>query len=126
VPLLLSDLETFVAGLGLGAPVNLNRLPDTPDSIIVASTAPGGAVLYDGAFEVVHVQYRIRGGPNDDAAAETLALALHQALVAHESSFQMGSTYVLSIQPLSSPTYAGRDVDLRTVYVSTYQFTVPA
>lgn len=119
----LADLETYLTTTGGFANVQLNRLQDEPDSAIAVSSAGGTTPILDGAFESTHVHCRVRG--TTDASAETLALQLHAFMSSHEGSFQMGSTYVLSVVPASGPPqYFDRDVTNRTTYMVSYEFTV--
>lgn len=119
--LALSDLQAYLASSFSN--VQLNRLQDTPDEAIAVSTAGGTSPILDGAFESTSVHLRVRA--LTDAAAETLALAVHAFLSAHEGSFQMGNTYVLSMSPNSGPPqYFERDVSNRTTYMGSYEIIV--
>jgi len=119
----LSDLATYLTTTGGFTNVQLNRMQDEPDQAIAVSAAGGAAPILDGAFESTHVHVRVRD--TTDAEAETLALQVHAFLSSHEGSFQMGSTYVLSIEPASGPPqYFDRDVDNRTTYMGMYMFYV--
>jgi len=121
--LALSDLQTYLTTDGPFPNVQLNRLQDEPDQAIAVSVAGGSSPILDGAFESTTVHLRVRD--TTDAGAETLALAVHAFLSAHEGSFQMGSTYVLSMSPASGPPqYFDRDVNNRTTYMSSYELTV--
>lgn len=119
----LSDLATYLTTTGEFEDVQLNRLQDKPDEAIAVTAVGGTAPILDGAFESTTLHVRIRS--TTDAAAETLALALHAFLSAHEGSFTMGDTYVLSMSPASGPPqYFDRDVDNRTTYMGSYDITV--
>ena len=119
----LADLETWLTTTGAFANVQLNRLQDEPDAAIAVSVAGGTAPILDGAFESTHVHIRVRD--TTDALAESLALAVHAFLSSHETSFQMGTTYVLSVEPASGPPqYFDRDVTNRTTYMGSYLFIV--
>ncbi len=119
----LNDLETFLTVTGGFTNVQLNRMQDTPDQAIAVSVAGGTSPILDGAFETTQVHVRVRD--TTDQTAETLALAVHAFMGSHEGSFQMGTTYVLTIEPSSGPPqYFDRDVNNRTVYLATYHFTV--
>lgn len=119
----LSDLQTWLTNTGGFANVQLNRMQDEPADAVVVSVAGGSAPILDGAFESTHVHVRVRD--TTDALAETLALSVHSFLSSHETSFQMGSTYVLTVEPASGPPqYFDRDVDNRTTYMGSYLFTV--
>jgi len=121
--LALADLATYLTTTGAFSNVQLNRLQDTPDESIAVSVAGGTSPIMDGAFESTHVHVRIRNV--DDSSAETLAKAFHAFMSAHENSFQMGTTYVLSIEPASGPPqYFDRDVTNRTTYMASYLLTV--
>lgn len=119
----LGDLYTYLTATGHFTNVQLNRLQDTPDQAIAIAVAGGTAPVLDGAFESTHVHVRVRD--TTDATAETLALAFHAFMSGHEGSFLMGSTYVLSVEPSSGPPqYFDRDVNNRTTYMVSYEFTV--
>ena len=119
----LADLETWLTATGTFANVQLNRLQDEPDAAIAVSVAGGTAPILDGAFESTHVHIRVRD--TTDALAEALALSVHAFLSSHETSFQMGTTYVLSVEPASGPPqYFDRDVTNRTTYMGSYLFVV--
>lgn len=124
----LADLQTylqtdFITAEGLTAPIQLNRLQDGPNQAIAISVAGGAAPILDGAFESTHVHCRVRDVT--DTAAESLALKLHAFMSSHESSFTMGTTYVLGVEPSSGPPqYFDRDVDNRTTYMVSYLLTV--
>lgn len=119
----LNDVQSFLETADLGCPVQLNWLPDKPDTIVVANTVGGTEPILDGAFEAQHVLIRIRS--SSDADCETIAKAVHAFLSSAEGSFQMGSTYVMTLLPQGGvPTFAGRDDAERSLYQGTYQFTV--
>ena len=121
--LALADLQTYLSVTGGFANVQLNRLQDEPDQAIAVSVAGGSTPILDGAFEGTHVHIRVRD--TTDAAAETLALQVHAFMSGSEGSFQMGSTYVLTIEPATGPPeYFDRDVVNRTTYMVTYLVTV--
>lgn len=121
--LALSDLQEYLTTNGPFANVQLNRLQDAPDQAIAVSVAGGTSPILDGAFESTTIHIRMRS--STDVAAETLALAVHAFLSAHEGSFLMGSTYVLTMSPASGPpVYFDRDVDNRTTYMGSYEVTV--
>ena len=121
--LALSDLQTYLSTTGGFSNVQLNRLQDEPDEAIAVSVAGGTPPVMDGAFESTTVHIRFRS--LTDTAAETLALSVHSFLSAHEGSFQMGGTYVLSMSPSSGPPqYFDRDVTNRTTYMGSYEITV--
>ncbi len=121
--LALDDFKTWLsAGIAAAAPVDVNWLPDAPDEVVAVAKLPSsGSTLFDGAFEVAHVQVRSRAAT--DAAAETLALEVHAFISGQEGSAAMGSSYVLSIAPVGPPAFFVRDASARTVYVATYQVT---
>ena len=119
----LGDLQTYLTATGGFANVQLNRLQDEPDLAIAVSSAGGTSPVLDGAFEATTIHVRVRD--TTDATAETLALSVHAFMSSHEGSFQMGTTYVLTIEPTSGPPqYFDRDVTNRTTYMGTYRFTV--
>jgi hypothetical protein len=119
----LADLQTYLATTGGFSNVQLNRLQDAPDEAIAVQVAGGSTPIMDGAFESTHVHVRIRS--TTDIEAETLALAFHAFMSSHEVSFQMGSTYVLSLTPDSGPPqYFDRDVTNRTTYMGSYEIAV--
>ena len=121
--LALADLQEYLTTGGPFANVQLNRLQDEPDQAIAVSVAGGSSPILDGAFEATTVHIRIRG--TTDEAAETLALEVHAFLSAHQGSYQMGSTYVLTMSPASGPPqYFDRDVNNRTTYMGSYEITV--
>ncbi len=120
--LALSDLQTYLSSNGF-TNVQLNRMQDEPAQAIAVSSAGGSEPVFDGAFESTHIHIRVRDV--SDALAETTALNLHAFMSSHEQSFQIGTTYVLTIVPSSGPPqYFDRDVDNRTTYMISYQFTV--
>lgn len=120
--LALADLESWLAGEVPAAPIEVNWQPDAPDECVTIATLPGaGGIVFDGAFEVTHVQVRTRS--TTDADAEALALQVHAALSSAESSTQMGGTYVLTVEPGAVPAFFTRDVQQRTTYMATYQVT---
>lgn len=119
----LNDLATYLTTTGGFTNVQLNWLADEPDQAIAVSGAGGSAPTIDGAFESTHIHVRVRD--TTDAEAEALALSVHSFLSSHEGSFQMGTTYVLTVEPSSGPPqYFDRDVDRRTTYMGTYLMTV--
>ncbi len=119
----LSDLSTYLTTTGGFTAVQLNRLQDEPDQAIAVSVAGGTSPILDGTFESTHIHFRVRAAT--DIAAEAQALEVHAFLSSHEGSFQMGSTYVLSVEPASGPPqYFDRDVTNRTTYMASYLFTV--
>lgn len=121
--LALADLQSWLTTTGGFANVEINRMQEEPDAQIVVATVGGATPLLDGAFESAHVHVRVRAAT--DATAESDALAVHAFLSAHTGSFQMGSTYVMTIEPASGPPqYFDRDVQNRTTYLGTYLFTV--
>jgi hypothetical protein len=121
--LALADLQTWLADVGEFTNVQLNRLQSEPDQAIAVAVAGGSSPILDGAFESTTIHVRVR--ETTDAEAETSALAVHAFLSAHEGSFEMGDTYVLTIVPSSGPPqYFDRDVENRTTYMGSYQFTV--
>lgn len=120
--LALADLQAYLSSNGF-TNVQLNRMQDEPAQAIAVSSAGGAEPVLDGAFESTHIHIRVRDV--SDSLAETAALDLHAFMSSHEQSFQMGSTYVLTIVPSSGPPqYFDRDVDNRTTYMVSYQFTV--
>lgn len=128
----LADLTSWIAaGLGTdGPPVSLagvgaNFLPDTPDEIVVVSSAGGSAPVIDGAFEPCLIHIRSRS--TSDVDAEELAHSVHTLFTSLTGSFTMGSTYVLYAEPTRGrPAFFERDASLRTVYIGEYELTVPA
>lgn len=121
--LALSDLQEYLTVTGEFPNVQLNRLQDEPAEAIAVSSVGGTAPILDGAFESTTLHLRVRA--ETDAAAETTALAIHAFLSANQGSFQMGTTYVLSMSPVSGPpVYFDRDVDNRTTYMGSYEITV--
>ncbi len=119
----LGDLQNYLTTVGGFANVQLNRLQESPDDAIAVSCAGGAAPVLNGAFESTHVHVRIRD--TTDLSAETLALDFHTFMSSHESSFQMGSTYVLTVEPASGPPqYFDSDVTRRVTYMGSYLFTV--
>lgn len=116
----LSDLAAYVATVvPAGTSVVINRIPDSPDQIVMVSIAHGGrGFLVDGAFQEIVVHTRSRA--TTDAEAEAVAFALDHGLVDSTPS-QMGSTYVRNAYPFGGPpAYFERDQQDRTVYFCDY------
>ncbi len=123
----LGDLQAWLSAelvtAGYTAPVQINRLPDDPDEVVVVQQGTGTALLVDGAFEGTAVHVRSRG--TSDEEAEALAKAVHAVLVSAAQSFAMGTTYVLYVEPSHGPpAYLDRDVSNRSVYAGEYEFVV--
>lgn len=116
----LNDLQAWLTANEILDPL-INRMPESPPEAVVFSTVGGTAQIMDGAFEVQHIQVRSRA--LNDAAAETVAKQVHALINANPGSQQMGSTYVLSIEPQGVPVYLERDFEQRTTYACTYLVT---
>jgi hypothetical protein len=121
----LTDMQTLLQTQFPSTPIQVNRMLDQPDQQIVVCGMGGGAPVFDGAFEPAFVAIRTRAAANNDEASETLNLQVHAFLSSKEGSFQMGSTYVQYLLPVSGPPqYEGQDVDQRTIYISHYELVV--
>lgn len=125
---LLDDLGAWAtadASLPTGTTVQLNRMQDAPDAVIVFNLAPSGTDLqFEGAFIGTKVHVRSRGAT--DAAAEEILLAFHSLVAAQPGTFQAGSTRVLWADCTALPAYIDRDEDQRSIYGAAYEFMVPA
>lgn len=123
--LALDDLVTWLGGLGLpgGPAVDANWMPDTPAVIVVVASAGGTVPILDGAFEKGNVHVRCRA--DSDQAAEAIALAIHKAIASTDGSFTMGTTYVMSLEPMGPPSFFARDQDNRTTYLLAATATTP-
>lgn len=117
----LDDFQAFIAGGVAGSVVNINRQPDAPDACVTIMATGGLPQTFEGAFEGQH--FMIRSRDVTDEAAEALAKAVHEFLSANQSSQQIGSSYVLCLEPQAPPSYFSRDVDNRTTYSATYLVT---
>jgi len=115
----LSSLATWLTGQGI-ANVCINWVPDTPDAVVVVSGGGGTAPEMDGLFEGTHIHVTTRTA--SDAAAETTALHVHALLspINVGGSLTIGETRVLGITPSAPPTFLGRDLRNRTMYIATY------
>lgn len=117
--LLMADLATYVQGLVGSTPVVINRIPDSPDQMVMVAIAHGGkGFLVDGAFQQVVVHTRSRDV--SDEGAETLALAVDAGLM-NTTPQQMGAAYIRNAYPAAGPPcFFERDVENRTVYFCDY------
>jgi hypothetical protein len=120
----LSDLAAWIEGVvPAGTSVFINRVPDSPDQVVMASIAHGGkGFLSDGAFQEVVVHTRSRA--LTDAGAEQLALTVDAALM-NTNPLQIGASYVRDAYPAGGPpVYFERDQQNRTVYFCDYVLEV--
>lgn len=116
----LADLAAYVQGIvPSGTAVTINRIPDSPDQLVMVSIAHGGrGFLVDGAFQEVVVHTRSRAA--SDADAETLALAVDAGLL-NATPLTLGAAAVREAYPAGGPPcYFERDVQNRTVYFCDY------
>jgi len=119
----MADLQTWLNDQAGVSGVLINWLPDSPDAVVVVSSAGGEPPMMEGAFEASH--FLIRSRADTDAAAEAQAIVVHKAIAGTEGSFTAGSTYVLVAKTFAPPRFLGKDVDQRTIYGTTYSFTCP-
>jgi hypothetical protein len=119
----LDDLRTWLAAKVPTATVVINWAPTSPDAVVVIQSVQGGRSVLDDAFEESHISVRCRDAT--DAAAETMAMAVHGFLVALGST-TMGTTRVLSSRAITGPpAFFIRDQSGRTTYLGGYTLTCP-
>lgn len=97
------------------------KLISSPDRLIVLTRTGGPGLAFDGVFDGVTFQARVRGAPNDDDDAETLALLVDAAFIDQAVPVVMGSHTVSRIdRPGGGPAFLVRDSAGRAHYTGNY------
>lgn len=97
------------------------QLISPPDQLIVLTRTGGPGLMFEGIYDAVTFQARVRGPQNDDDAAEDLALLVDAGFIEQPLPVIMGTHTVARIdRPGGGPAFLMRDSASRAHYTGNY------
>jgi hypothetical protein len=97
------------------------RLLAQPDRLVVMTRTGGPGLAFEGIFDAVSFQARVRGAQNDGDDAEQIALAVDSVFIDAKLPVDMGPNRVPRIDRIGGgPAYYTRDSAGRTHFTGNY------
>lgn len=108
--------------IGSGAAYTADgKLIASPNRLVVMTRTGGPGLAFEGIFDAVSFQARVRGAQNDGDDAENLALAVDSAFIDAKLPLDMGPNRVPRIDRIGgAPAYFTRDPAGRTHFTCNY------
>lgn len=119
---LLLDLATLIHDEGvatLWSDLTVGRMPDAPDQVVALQTYAGDSSRIRNdtnlpADERFNVQVLVRGEPDDQYAAETLASSVHDVVSFRSETLQSGRRYAYA-RAVQEPAFLQVDDNNRPI-----------
>ena len=115
----LEDLKAWLFAGGLAGQVELNSMPDKPDSVVILADTGGYGLEVEDAIDNPTVQVRCRGWP---PAVRDLAHQVDRLMIGSARPFALGGQHVTDVGRVGGPpAFMEQDDRGRTTYTCNYR-----
>lgn len=101
-----------------GARLIPGRMPDM-GRVVAITMRPGAGLTQDGLFDVPAFSVESRGGENNYADAEAIAIEIDDIIIKSPNNFYMGHVYVLGMGRVGGGPQPDTYIDINSRYVFT-------
>lgn len=119
--LVAAGIGTF--GAATGWSINIGRMPDSPDTVVLCNVGPGRNPLPHLLLNRPSVQVMVRGDNNGYAAAYTKMEDVVRALIGMLTTTVQGDVY-RSCTQIGDISYLGQDDNTRDLFTANFSFIV--